>query len=170
MALIREFQDIFVDKLDNSVATGVPLFYVAPHKPFEGVKPRHYSDAKKAYMEQWVPEYLKRGIIKRSNSTTMSPVHVTEKTPGVHDGKFRVTVDASKLNDCMPMIHSMLPTVTERVQAAAGHKYYSAFDMPDSFFQLPRRTIPLGSKNLARSTTTQSQRRLLLLQQKINVQ
>ena len=135
--LIREFQDIFVDKLDNSVATGVPLFYVAPHKPFEGVKPRHYSEAKKAYMEDWIPEYLKRGIIKRSNSTTMSPVHVTEKTPGVHDGKFRVTVDASKLNDCMPMIHSMLPTVTERVQAAAGHKYYSAFDMPDSFFQLP---------------------------------
>jgi len=136
-ARLHRNKETFVMKLEGTVAEHVPLFYVEPIKLFEGVKPRHYSEARKKFMESWIPEYLERGIIKRSNSTTTSPVHVTPKTPGVQDNRFRVTVDATKLNTCLPMMHTMLPTVTETIQSLAGYEYYSKFDLPDAYFQLP---------------------------------
>jgi hypothetical protein len=129
------YKDVFVDELDNTHAINVPLFEVGLIKPFHGVRPRPTAEAKLPFLKWWLEEYERKGIIRRSNSLTTSPIHMIDK--GTGDGRFRVTVDASVLNSCFPLVQVQMPMIQEIIGRLGGHMYYTHLDMPDSFFQLP---------------------------------
>jgi hypothetical protein len=130
-----ELRNVFVDKLDNTHAVGVLLFEVPLMLPFHGVRPRQTAEAKLPFLRWWLDEYERKGSIRRSDSLTTSPIHMVDK--GTGDGRFRVTVDASVLNACFPLVRVQMPLVQEILGQLGGHKYYTDLDMPDSFFQLP---------------------------------
>ena len=50
---------------------------------------------------------------------------------------FRVTEDVSLLNKCFAQVHVTSPLTHARIAQMAGKKYFTKFDMPDSYWQLP---------------------------------
>ena len=54
-------------------------------------------------------------------------------------GKFRFTVDLTKLNNIVPLDEFALPKIDNIIRGIADAKYFSIIDLKDGFWQVPLR-------------------------------
>ena len=73
--LLEEFSDVVTDQLNGSKAKVVPMkVALKPGEIYQGVQARRYSQDKKQVIKTWLDKMLAAGVIRRSTSTTTSPL------------------------------------------------------------------------------------------------
>jgi len=123
---------VYVDKLDNSTIDYPPMLAKLT-SPFEGVPPRRMNRDKEIFLEKWLLDTLKRGIIRPSNATKTSPLLLVPKDDPITP--YRITEDVSVLNSHLEPMQAQIPVTRELITKIAGHKFYVKNDMVDCFFQ-----------------------------------
>lgn len=93
---------------------------------------RTYSPRQAECLEEFVESALKKGIIRESKSPWSSPALLVAKK----DGRYRVCIDYRSLNRITTRNAHPLPNVNIQIQRAAGHKWYTSFDLADGFWQV----------------------------------
>ena len=79
--LLDEFCDVIVGDLDGTKAR-VPAMKVElkPNVVYEGVKARRYSPEKTKVIREWLDKMVRQGVVRKSSSTTSSPLLVVQDT------------------------------------------------------------------------------------------
>ena len=133
--LLEKYEgSVIADKLDGSMAQVEPMQVdLKPGESFEGVRAVRYSQQKQKVIEEWLERMLKAGIIRRSNSTTTSPLLVVQDP----SGKFRVTQNVSVLNSKMRTVHGSIPEIKRLIDKFTGLRYMGIFDLISAYHQLP---------------------------------
>lgn len=93
---------------------------------------RTYSPRQAECLDEFVESALKKGIIRESKSPWSSPALLVAKK----DGRYRVCIDYRSLNKVTKRNAHPLPNVNIQIQRAAGHKWYTSFDLADGFWQV----------------------------------
>ncbi len=83
-------------------------------------------------MKQEVQDLLRRGIIRPSTSPYSASISVVEKK----DGLIRICLAPIGLNAAMIDDRQPLPNMRELMDAIAGAKYYSSWDLISGFWQI----------------------------------
>lgn len=92
--------------------------------------PIAYAEAER----EAIDELQAKGVIRKSNSPWASPIVLVKKS----DGKMRPCVDYRRLNAVIKNVPAFpLPRVGDCLDAVAGSKYFSTFDLTSGYFQIP---------------------------------
>ncbi len=79
-------------------------------------------------------ELEEKGVVRKSNSPWASPIVLVKKA----DGKMRPCVDYRRLNAVVKNVPAFpLPRIGDCLDAVAGSKYFSTFDLTSGYFQIP---------------------------------
>ena len=88
----------------------------------------HAEEERKA-----IEDLLKKGVIRESTSPWASPIVLVKKKSGA----IRPCVDYRKVNALVKPDGYPLPRVQDCLDAVAGSKYFSSFDLTSGYFQIP---------------------------------
>jgi hypothetical protein len=132
--LLNEFGDVIVGDLDGTKAR-VPAMKVElkPDVVYEGVKARRYSQDKTRVIRQWLDKMVSQGVVRKSSSTTSSPLLVVQDP----SGKWRVTQDVSVLNSKMRTVEGTIPDIKTLLDKFKGMRYLCCLDLISAYHQLP---------------------------------
>ena len=132
--VLREFGDVIVDRLDGTKAR-VPEMRVElkPGKVYEGVRARRYTPNKMQVIREWLDKMIRQGVVRKSTSTTSSPLLVVQDP----SGKWRVTQDVSVLNSMMRTVEGTIPDIKTLLDKFKGKKYLCCLDLIAAYHQLP---------------------------------
>lgn len=99
------------------------------------IKQRYYpvSPAVQKIIDEEVERMLKMDVIKLSNSPWCSPMAIVKKS----NGKFRLCLDARKLNDITKKNAYPLPNIEGLLSRLGQTRYISSLDLKDAFWQIP---------------------------------
>lgn len=97
------------------------------------LSPRRYSLPQQAALKEFMESGLHSGTIKPSNSPWSSLALVVPKP----DGRYRPCVDFRALNIVIKKNAFPFPNIEDQIQHAAGHEFYTTFDLRDGFWQIP---------------------------------
>ena len=102
-ALVLEFSDVFATKVRREPAAVEPMKIVIDENkwrlPCNRAPPRKHSEEKQQVIRKQVDVLLDLGVIKESQTTEWSQVHLVPKpTPGGQPQKCRFTLDFIRLN------------------------------------------------------------------------
>ena len=104
-----------------------------PHTFFEGVKARRHSPDKVKVIHEWLTKMQAQGVVRKSSSTTTSPLLVVQDP----SGKWRVTQDVTVLNNMMRTIAGTIPDIKCLLEKFKGMNYLSCLDLIAAYHQLP---------------------------------
>lgn len=82
-----------------------------------------------------IDDLLKKGVIKKSTSPWASPIVLVRKKSGA----VRPCVDYRKINALVKPDGFPLPRIQDCLDAMAGSRYFSSFDLTSGYFQIPLR-------------------------------
>ena len=91
--------------------------------------PRAYADDEKRAIE----DLKAKGVIRESTSPWASPIVLVKKK----DGGVRPFVDYCKVNELVKPDSFLLPRIQDCLDAVAGFKLSSMFDLTSGYFQIP---------------------------------
>lgn len=91
--------------------------------------PLAYADKEKAAIE----ELKAKGVIRESVSPWASPIVLVSKK----DGTVRPCVDYRKVNELVKPDGFPLPRIQDCLDAVAGSRFFSTFDLTSGYFQIP---------------------------------
>ncbi|UYV74565.1 hypothetical protein LAZ67_12000152 [Cordylochernes scorpioides] len=103
--------------------TEVPLYQ---HSIRLGQKEAQEVDAQ-------IDEWLKQGIIQKSNSENASPIVLVKK----RNGKTRICVDYRKLNKETVKDRYPLPLIEDQIDKLQAARHFSTIDLKNGFFHFP---------------------------------
>ena len=126
IALVLKYADVFTPSSESQVGVTDLLDMKLKMKPGPVIrqKVRPMNPDMKASADKQVSSWLKDGIISPSVSEYSSPMVPVKKK----DGTIRWCIDFRQVNDRVIADSFPIPRIEELVQAAAGHKLYSALD------------------------------------------
>ena len=91
-----------------------------------------FDPAMQKKMKQEVQDLLRRGIIRPSTSSYLASISVVEKKDGtIRICSVLIGLNATTIDDGQP-----LPNMRELMDAIAGAKYYSSWDLISGFWQI----------------------------------
>ena len=134
IGLINKFQDVFSkDEWDlglthlteHAISTGD----AAPIKQPPRRVPLAYAEKEKKAIE----ELQAKGVIRESVSPWASPIVLVSKK----DGGVRPCVDYRKVNELVKPDGFPLPRIQDCLDAVAGSRLFSTFDLTSGYFQIP---------------------------------
>ena len=135
-SLLNHFSDVFSkDELDigrthlveHEVDTGVAAPVRLPPRPV----PLAYAEAEKNAID----EMLNQGIIRKSSSPWASPICLVKRK---NSEKMRLCIDYRRVNALSKGIDAYpLPRVRDCLDAVAGAKLFSTFDITAAYHQIP---------------------------------
>lgn len=132
-ALLKDYKDIFAD--EHSLigrATGiqhvVPLTTDQPIRvPYRRIPPNQIPEVK-----DHIDELLAQGVISPSSSPYAAAIVIVRKK----DKSLRLCIDYRKLNKFTVRDAFPIPRIDESVEALAGAKYFSTFDLAAGYHQI----------------------------------
>ena len=125
-AFSRSDWDVGLTSLaEHSIDTGD----AAPIKQRPRRVPLAYAEEEKKAIE----DLLQKGVIRKSTSPWASPIVLVRKK----NGTVRPCVDYRKVNSLVKPDGFPLPRVQDCLDAVAGAKYFSSFDLTSGYFQIP---------------------------------
>ena len=110
---------------EHSIDTGD----AAPIKQRPRRVPLAYAEEEKKTIE----DLLQKGVIRKSTSPWASPIVLVRKKSGA----VRPCIDYRKVNSLVKPDGFPLPRVQDCLDAVAGAKYFSSFDLTSGYFQIP---------------------------------
>src|SRR6266540_2209820 len=131
--LLDQFKDVVAQHKDDVGRTNVLKHKINLVYPFPiTARPKSFDPAMQKKMKQEVQDLLRRGIIHPSTSLYSASTSVMEKK----DGTIRICsapigLNAATIDDGQP-----LPNMRELMDAIAGTKYYSSWDLISGFWQI----------------------------------
>src|SRR6266540_3251850 len=131
--LLDQFKDVIAQHKDDLGRTNVFKHKINLVHPFLiTARPKSFDSAMQRKMKQEVQDLLRRGIIRSSTSPYSASISVVEKK----DGTIRICsapigLNAATIDDGQP-----LPNMRELMDAIAGAKYYSSWDLISGFWQI----------------------------------
>lgn len=84
------------------------------------------------FIEEEVSKFLEKGLIRRSNSETISPGVLAKKK----DGSVRFCFDYRNLNANTSVRPFLIPRIDESSDGIAGSRYYTALDLESGHHQI----------------------------------
>jgi len=132
-ALLREFSDVF-GALNDQPAKLRPFAVklVADAHPIR-THPRYLSAEKRAFFSNEIERLLNLGIIRPSSSPWAAPLTFTTK----RNGKFRMCIDYTLLNQVTIKDAYPIPLTYELFDFLAGKPYLASFDLTMVYYQVP---------------------------------
>lgn len=110
---------------------------VTPHRR------RHLSAIEQGQLRAQAQDWLKRGITEEAPTPlpwTLNTVHVRK-----HDGRTRVCIDATPVNDVTEDFDWPLPRLQDLRHHTRGWRWFSRMDLKDAFFRIE---VPTTWRNL----------------------
>ena len=150
-AFLEEYRDLFSRRLNAIPADLPPLELDVDKEKFctrtsQG-PPRIMTGEKEIHMRNFITEGLEQNIIRASNATHYSQVHLVVKPSGdngsSHAGvdtkaprKWRTTIDYRFLNQCLVPKHWPIPNISHMLQriGKAKPKYFAKLDMTSGYW------------------------------------
>ncbi|MES9880687.1 MAG: reverse transcriptase domain-containing protein [Sedimenticola sp.] len=133
--LLIKYQDAF-SKHDNDLGLtnitehSIDTGDATPIKQPPRRVPIAYAEAERVAIQ----ELEAKGVIRKSSSPWASPIVLVKKP----DGKMRPCVDYRRLNAVIKNVPAFpLPRIGDCLDAVAGAKYFSTFDLTSGYFQIP---------------------------------
>ena len=132
--MLNKFQDSFSrDEWDlgltHLAAHAIKTEGAAPVKQPPRRVPMAYAEEEKKAIE----DLKAKGVIRDSTSPWASPIVLVKKK----DGSVRPCVDYRKVNELVKPDGFPLPRIQDCLDAAAGSKFFSTFDLLSGYFQIP---------------------------------
>ncbi|UYV67076.1 hypothetical protein LAZ67_4003830 [Cordylochernes scorpioides] len=95
--------------------------------------PRRLSQKEAQEVDAQINEWLKQGIIQKSNSEYASPIVLVKKK----NGKTRICVDYRKLNKETVKDRYPLPLIEDQIDKLQAARLFSTIDLKNGFFHIP---------------------------------
>ncbi|UYV80704.1 hypothetical protein LAZ67_19001449, partial [Cordylochernes scorpioides] len=95
--------------------------------------PRRLSQKEAQEVDAQIDEWLKQGIIQKSNSEYASPIVLVKKK----NGKTRICVDYRKLNKETVKDRYPLPLIEDQIDKLQAARLFSTIDLKNGFFHIP---------------------------------
>jgi transposase InsO family protein len=134
--LLREYADVFPDKLPNELPPARGVEHAIELKPGSRpppVRPLRQQSAKdSAVIDEFIQKGLASGQLQPSHSPYGSMLVIVKKK----DGTPRVCVDYRALNEQTVKNKYPLPLMDELFDRVQGARYFSSIDLRDGFFQI----------------------------------
>lgn len=132
--VIEEFQDLFIDALDETGVTHVAVHEIdTGDAPPVRAKPRRFSPMENAEIDRQVELLLDAGKIQPSSSPWRSNLLFVPKP----DGSLRMCIDFRPLNRVTKKDAQSLPSIPELLDEFGGHSVFSCVDLFSGYFQVP---------------------------------
>lgn len=131
--LLNQFPSITSPNFNKpNVEHGVQHFVPTQGPPIHS-RARRLSPEKLAAAKAEFQSMLDMGIIRRSNSSWSSPLHIVPKP----DGSFRPCGDYRRVNDATIMDRYPIPHIQDFTLHLAGRKIFSKVDLVRGYHQIP---------------------------------
>ena len=134
--LLREYADVFPDKLPNELPPARGVEHAIELKPGSRpppVRPLRQQSAKdSAVIDEFIKKHVASGVLQPSHSPYGSLLVIVKKK----DGTPRVCVDYRALNEITVKNKYPLPLMDELFDRVQGAKYFSSIDLRDGFYQI----------------------------------
>jgi cleavage and polyadenylation specificity factor subunit 1 len=137
-ALLDQYADIFATKVGSTAAKISPMSIdvdvAAWHNDKRSHEPTRVQTAvRKAAIERWIRQALADNVIRPSQATAWSQLHLTPKK----DGTWRFNVDYRALNKYMRAARSIIPNIGQMLRhiGSQAPKYFGSMDMTSGFHQ-----------------------------------
>ncbi|GLU23409.1 hypothetical protein SLE2022_394150 [Rubroshorea leprosula] len=137
LEFLRNNQDVFAWTTDEM--PGVPAEFTVhklstdPTRRPVVQKRRLFSPEKQAAIDEEIQKLLQAGFIRRVEYSEWVSNPVLVKNP---NGKWRMCIDFTNLNDACPKDPHPLPNVEKLVERAAGHERMSFLDASSGYHQV----------------------------------
>ena len=144
-ALVFEFIDVFATKVRKEPAAVEPMKIVIDKDkwqlPCNRAPPRRHSEEKQKEIRTQVDALLKLGVIKESQATEWSQVHlVTKPTPAGEPQKWRFTLDFVRLNSATGGLEGWpIPNIQQIINRVGTlkPKVFGIIDFTAGYHQTP---------------------------------
>ena len=132
--LLNRYQGVFSKNdwdigLTNVAEHSINTGDAAPIKQKPHRVPMAYAPEEKKVID----DLLSKGVIKKSTSPWASPIVLVKKKSGA----LRPCVDYRKVNELVKPDGFPMPVVRDCLDAVAGARLFSTFDMTSGYFQIP---------------------------------
>ena len=91
-----------------------------------------YPETAKGVISDMLEDMEARGVIEPSTAAWLSPIVLVNKP----DGTKRMCLDYRKVNQHLATDIYPLPRLSELVEQASGHKFYTTLDLKEAYFQV----------------------------------
>src|SRR6266542_1919920 len=131
--LLDQFKDVVTQHKEDVGQTNVLKHKINLVHPFPiTARPKSFDPAMQKKMKQEVQDLLRRGIIRPSTSPYSASISVVEKK----DGTIRICSAPIGLNAAIIDDEQPLPNMRELMDAIAGAKYYSSWNLISGVWQI----------------------------------
>ena len=154
-ALVLEFIDVFATKVRREPAAVEPMKIVIDKEkwrlPCNRAPPRRHSEEKQKEIRKQVDALLKLGVIKESQASEWSQVHLVPKpTPEGAPQKWRFTLDFVRLNSATgPLEGWPIPNIRQVINRVGSlkPKKFGIIDFTAGYHQTPLDEIVKSSRH-----------------------
>ena len=143
ISLINEYRDIFSETLNSEPALVPPLELTVDTSMWEQPKhhtpPRPQTPANQVEIKRQLDLLLSQNIIRPSQASFYSQVHLAEKPPK-GSGQKRFCIDYVLLNNCTTLSDQWpLPNIQQMLRRLGDQrpKYFAVFDLTAGYHQAP---------------------------------
>src|SRR6266540_1652990 len=131
--LLDQFKNVVAQHKDDLGRTNILKHKINLVHPFSiTAKPKSFDPAMQRKMKQEVQDLLRRRIIRPSSSPYSASISVVKKK----DGTIRICSAPIGLNAATIDDGQLLPNMRKLIDAIAGAKYYSSWDLISGFWQI----------------------------------
>ena len=137
-AVIDEFKQIFIPNhdyiLDKIDMPPIRLGTKSPDiKPTPPPGRRHFSERHDEALSTWLEVGLMNGLISRTQSDTVSPLHCVDQ-----NDKLRVVMDSRKVNEQLSLYNYVFPKISDDIEEMSSGKFtvFGQTDLSGAFNQI----------------------------------
>ena len=137
-AVIEEFPEVFVPThdylLDKINMPPIKLGTKSPEiKPTPPPGRRHFSERHDEAISTWLEVGLMNGLISRTQSDTVSPLHCVEQKD-----KLRIVMDSRKVNEQLSLYNYVFPKISDDIEelSSGRFKMFGQTDLTGAFNQI----------------------------------
>ncbi|XP_037929192.1 uncharacterized protein LOC119663653 [Teleopsis dalmanni] len=130
----RQVREMIINYQPNQCkTTQVAMYIVLKDETPIYSRPRRLPFTERCIVDEQVEQWLKSGVIERSESEFSSPVVLIKK----RDGTPRLCIDFRRINKVLVKDRFPLPLIEDQLDRLQSGKVFSTIDLKNGFFHVP---------------------------------